>query len=159
MKIIFKKYLTINNMKSSKEKIISLLKNFFNEKDEILAVYVFGSFVDKEKYHDIDIAVLIKNDFNFYDTKKFPFGYESEINAKLIKLTRIKIDFVVLNKLPILFQKNIFKKNIIIIDRDKQGRINYENNIKKLFVDVEYIMKIKNIYLNRKLNNARLNIN
>ena len=62
---------------NNKINIEDTIRTFLKNKIEITFAYIFGSFVQKDQYHDIDIAVYLSDDFNKNDFKKFPYGYES----------------------------------------------------------------------------------
>lgn len=138
------------NKKDIEQKIKEYLFNY----DEILIAYLFGSFVNKEYFHDVDIAVYLKNDFNRNDFKKFPFGYESELSSNLSQLLKIKVDFIVLNNSEILFQQRVINNGKILFSKDDKYRIYYENHIRKIYLDLEPVRKIQNFYLNQKISNA-----
>ncbi|GBD91794.1 hypothetical protein BMS3Abin04_02526 [bacterium BMS3Abin04] len=137
-----------------KQEIKKIITEYLIKKDEILIAYIFGSFVHKNKFHDIDIAVYLKNDFNKNDLKKYPYGYESELISDLTKLVRSKIDFIVINNAGITIQHRIVNKGMLLFSKDEKFRISFENYIRKLYIDAENIRKIKRKYLVRKINNA-----
>jgi predicted nucleotidyltransferase len=138
------------NKKEIEQKITDYLFNY----DEILISYLFGSFVSKKYFHDIDIAVYLRNNFNKNDFKKYPFGYESEFSSNLSHLLKIKVDFLVLNDTEILFQQRVINNGKILFSKDDKFRIYYENHIRKLYIDLEPVRKIHNFYLNQKILNA-----
>ena len=137
--------------KKNKEKIIA---EYLIAKDEVLFAYIFGSFVDKDNYHDIDIAVYLKDDFDKNDFKKFPYGYESGAIADLFLLLRRDIDFVVMNCSEILIQKRIIDRGIRIFSKDERKRISYENYIRKLYIDSAHLRNIRRHYQSGKIINA-----
>lgn len=57
----------------------------------------------------------------------------------------------------LLSKKNIIKNNILIIDKNKSKRIEFENFVRKMFLDAESIRKIKRNILLKKLENALFN--
>lgn len=141
-------------MNNNKLGIIEKIRNFLFEKEEIIFAYIFGSFVNKEYYNDIDIAVYLDREFNKNDVTKFPYGYESNLISELSLLAREKIDFVVINNSDITLQQRIVNKGVIIFSKDEKKRISYENYIRKLYIDADNIRKIKRKYLVRKIINA-----
>ncbi|MGC8654494.1 MAG: type VII toxin-antitoxin system MntA family adenylyltransferase antitoxin [Candidatus Kryptoniota bacterium] len=134
-----------------KKHIEDKITNYLYQRDEVLLAYIFGSFVQRDNYHDIDIAVYLKNDFNKNDFKKFPYGYESGVIAELISLLRKNVDFVVMNNAEILIQKRIIDAGKLIISKDERTRIYYENHIRKLYIDMENLRKIRRHYLSAKI--------
>jgi len=141
-------------MKDSKENIIQLITNYLEKKEEIIYAYIFGSFVQRKFYHDVDIAVFIKPDFNYKDFDKYCYGYESEVIAKLEHIIREKVDFVIINKANLTIQKNILKTNILLFDKNKYQRVSFENSVRKKYIDAEKIRRIKKTYFSKKIENA-----
>lgn len=139
---------------NNKINIEDTIRTFLKNKIEITFAYIFGSFVQKDQYHDIDIAVYLSDDFNKNDFKKFPYGYESILISELTLLVREKIDFVVMNNADITLQQRIINKGTLLFSKDEHHRITYENRIRKLYLDSENIRRIKMKYLNKKILNA-----
>ena len=130
------------------------IKEFLFGRPEISFAYIFGSFVQREHYHDIDVAVYLSKDFNKFDMKKFPYGYESCLISELNLLVRKNIDLVVMNNAEIMIQQRIINKGILLFSKDEHIRISYENLIRKLYIDSENIRRIKRKYLNKKISDA-----
>ena len=127
---------------------------YLDKKEEILFAYIFGSFINKDDYHDIDVAVYLNENFDKNNTEKFPYGYESYMISELNLLTRKNIDFIVMNNANIIIQKKIITQGKLIFSKDERKRINYENYIRKIYIDTEVLRKIKRYYLSNKIINA-----
>jgi len=138
----------------NKEEIKNKIKDFLSVKPEISFAYIFGSFTEKEQFHDIDTAVYLDKDFDKNDLKKFPYGYESFLISELNLLIRKNIDIVVMNNAEITIQQRIVNKGILLFSKDEPMRIYYENLIRKLYIDAEPLRKIKRYYLSRNTGNA-----
>lgn len=139
---------------NNKEEIESKINRFLQSRPEISFAYIFGSFIQNENYHDIDIAVYLYKNFDKNDLKKFPYGYESSLISELTLLVRKKVDFIVMNNADITLQQRIINKGILIFSKDDHIRISYENFIRKLYIDSDNIRRIKRKYLNKKIVNA-----
>lgn len=139
---------------SNKLKIENLISDFLSDRTEINFAYIFGSFTRNENYHDIDVAVCLKKNFNKNDFDKFPYGYESILISELTLLVREKVDFVVMNNADITLQQRIINQGTLLFSKDNLYRIKYENLIRKLYIDSENIRRIKRKYLNQKILNA-----
>ena len=137
--------------KKHKERIIA---DYLKEKQEILFAYIFGSFVQKDNYHDIDIAVYLKDDFDKNDFSLYPYGYESGFISELNKLTRENIDFIVINDAPLTFQKKVIEQGEPLFCKNERIRIRFENYTRKLYIDLQYLQKIRRYYLSGKILNA-----
>lgn len=45
-------------------KISTIIKEELKDKEEIIAVYIFGSYLYNPDYEDIDVGILLKESFN-----------------------------------------------------------------------------------------------
>ncbi len=94
---------------SSKEKIIEVLKGYFEDKDEVLLAFLFGS-VSRVHYgvlSDIDVAVYLKNGVN-----------EIKIWCEIERLLKEEVDMLVLNQAnPILAWEAIKGIPLTVKDR------------------------------------------
>jgi len=142
----------ISFMVSDKIQIKNKIAEFLRERDEVIFAYIFGSFVGKEYYHDIDVAVYLSDNFNKDDLMEFPYGYESSLIAELMKLLHTdKIDLVILNNAPLLITNRIVNTGMLLFDKDKFNRISFENKSRKMFIDTENLRNIKTHYLVKKI--------
>jgi hypothetical protein len=136
----------------TKDEVINILKEYLSAKAEIFFAYIFGSFIIKDKYRDIDIAIYIDNKFDFQSPDKYRYGYEAEILGELSLLLRSdKIDLVILNKADLLLFHQVIKRSELIVDRNRSLRIDIENCIRKEYIDTEHLRKIKSHYLKKSL--------
>jgi predicted nucleotidyltransferase len=145
----------MGNLNTSKDQIISKTTNFLRNKEEIELSYIFGSFVNKDHYHDIDIAVYLNGEFNQINPLKYPYGYESSLIGELSLLLKENIDVIVMNYAGLLIQQRVVNKGILLFSRDERFRIRYENTIRKQYIDAAHLRNIKRYYLKKALDNAR----
>ncbi len=135
----------------NKEQIKNKIAEYLRNRKEIIFAYIFGSFVKKENYHDIDIAVFHSKNFEKDDLSSYPYGYESFLIGNLMKILHTNnIDLVVLNNAPLLITNRIINTGLLLFDKDKLLRINFENRNRKLFIDTENLRRIKTYYLSKK---------
>lgn len=136
-----------------KNKIKKKIYDYLISLDEISFAYLFGSFVEKEKYRIIDIAVYLKDDFNYKDFTKYPFGYQSAILGKLsLELKTDKIDLVILNEADILLFQKIITSGELLFERDKSLRVHVTNSIRKEYIDTIPYRNLKFKTIKKKLN-------
>ena len=102
---------------SLKRKIIEVITSTVNEKENILFVYIFGSFVHSETFSDIDIAIYVKGNT---DIKK-EFALENELESEL----KIPVDVRIINDAPISFVYNVLNDKILI-KRSEERRVGKE---------------------------------
>jgi len=117
-----------------KSKIINTIINLFSKKDEIISVYLFGSFL-KNYFSDIDIGILLKNIPT--DILSYEIGLENQLEDAI----GFNFDVRVLNKAPLSFYYNVIADGKVIIDKDPNFRIDLECKILKMYFDFDYYRK------------------
>ncbi|MCK8826566.1 nucleotidyltransferase domain-containing protein [Natroniella acetigena] len=98
------------------EEKLEHLKGYFKEEEDIIAVYLFGSYgTDRQtELSDIDFAILFKKD------KEINLMREMEIMAQISLILKVEdIDLVNLNKVPIHLQHEIIRTGDLIYERNK----------------------------------------
>ena len=112
-----------------------------NNQEDILFAYLFGSFVCKEKYRDIDIAIYTSNDADLMRL--------GELQTDLHLATRKKIDLTHLNNLilqnPALAHE-IVSAGILIVDKSPLTQ--------KHFKEKAFLSHFDNADLNRTMREA-----
>lgn len=97
---------------------------------EIMAAYIFGSFVGQDIFGDIDIGILLS-----VDELAQPLAYELNIENLLEKEIELPVDVRVLNGAPLSFQQNVIRKGLLIVDKDPNRRAAFEGNVRKQYFD------------------------
>lgn len=78
----------------SKE-LLPILKNYLSEREEVIAGYIFGSFLQCERYEDIDVGILLIESFkphHLYEIK-IQKEIEEKIKKKLMSLYKFILPF------------------------------------------------------------------
>ena len=126
------------------------IAGFAQAREEILAVYLFGSFLQKDHPHDIDIAVLLERPLT--DERKYPFGYSAAIATELISLLHTDaVDVVVLNNASPILMMQVLKTGGLLYSRDERARLEQEKRMRDTYIDTAPLRRIKEYYLRRKL--------
>ena len=116
--------------RSEKEKVIQIISShFFQQYDEIFAVYIFGSFISERHFSDIDIGIITAMDLSK------PLDFELKLENRLEKLIRYPVDVRILNLAPISFSQNVFRTGRVIIDKNPNMRADFEGRILKQYFD------------------------
>lgn len=76
---------------NNKEKIIKYIQEYFEQQEDILFAYLYGSFVNQDRYRDIDLAVYSKN------PELMKLG---SMRTDLVRHTNMENDLCFLNGLP-----------------------------------------------------------
>ena len=135
--------------KKTLEEIKEDLVQFFQNREEVLLLYLFGSCLRGKfgKNHDIDIAILV--DLKMYyvlDTKK-PYGYEAEMIAELIHhLKHPLVDLTLLNKATPLLAYEVIHGGTLLFSRSEDLRIEFEISSLKRHADTKHLREIKRMY-------------
>jgi len=119
-----------------KEKLVTEI-SFYLEKNfkEIVAVYLYGSFVTNLFFSDIDLGILTKNDF------ERTLNFELDLENKLEKIVKYSMDVRVLNRAPLSFSQNVIRQRKVILDKDPNLRADFEGQILKQYFDVAYFQR------------------
>lgn len=96
-----------------KEKIITVIKDFFSNRKEVVFAYLHGSFIEGEVFRDIDVAV--------YLSREEGTEYEISNSVKLESILRMPVDIKVLNNAPLAFKYHA-TRGLLIICRDDEQR-------------------------------------
>lgn len=118
--------------------LLNKLKKEFIKDDEIIFVYIFGSYATGKisSISDIDIAFYIKEGVDFFEKKLEILSIIEDT------LKTDEVDIVILNEISPSFFKEIFNKKILFVDKDKNKRIEFELRKLREFFDTERLRKI-----------------
>lgn len=117
--------------------IANAFREIFSEKKEIIASYLYGSFLYSEFYEDIDIGLLINNRF------KPNVMYEVKLAGKLENKFKDAfgifkpMDVRVLNGKSLRFLFSLLKNSKLIYSGDDLKRIQFEAKIMKEYLDIK----------------------
>ena len=129
--------------KVSKKAIEETIREVLKKHKEILFAYLHGSFVKKNTFHDIDVAVYLE---------KMPVSvleYELEMETELMKaLRKYTIDVRVLNGAPLSFKYNVIKDGIVLLVTDDDKRADFEEKTIVFYLD---FLPYRKLYLRETL--------
>lgn len=107
-------YFSFTNEK--REEIIEKIKEILLIEEDIIFAYLFGSFLDRLFFRDIDVGVYLRNiEKNKVLETEF---YLSEKIAKNCDLSLDLIDVKILNFAPNPFLNSVFKYGRLLFSRD-----------------------------------------
>ncbi len=92
--------------KTMKKDIINILKEILFSRNEIIAAFIYGSFLYTEDYNDIDVGVFTNCTFQGLEKSDYEFELEQLLSKKL---TSCIIDLRVLDDAPEKFLYNVFR--------------------------------------------------
>lgn len=103
-------------------KVQQLLKDYFNQREDIAFAFLFGSAAKSKvrKEGDVDIAIYFfpEKDIEWEDFNKTYKG-ESKIGLDLERLLKKEVDLVVLNRTRAVLADEIIRKGKPIVIKDR----------------------------------------
>ena len=136
------------------ESVKATLQPFFDDRPEVILVYLFGSFLRRPKgnFHDIDLALLVDHDqFEALDRAR-PYGYRASLGTDLAHTLRYDIiDVTILNFASPLLLKRIIRTGELIFCRAERNRIEFEISAFKRFADTANLRAIKRRYTKERI--------
>ena len=127
-----------------KEAVVKKISATLNrECEEIIAAYLFGSFVTEDSFSDIDLGVVTHME------PDSPLNYEFNLESKLESIIKYPMDIRILNQAPLSFCQNVIRNGRIVVDRDPNRRADFEGLILKEYFDFapfrrRYLSEVKN---------------
>jgi len=102
---------------------------------EMVAVYVFGSFVTDRPFSDIDIGILFK------ESNGKTLNTELDLESQIEKVIRYQMDVRILNTAPLSFVRNVIKNGRLIVDINTTFRSDFESLTAKKYFDFSRFRK------------------
>jgi predicted nucleotidyltransferase len=115
------------------------LIGILNKRSDVAFAYLFGSRANgyTHKNSDWDVAVFFSEPL-----KKLSLWPAFELEAELSRGVGETVQVIVLNnELSPVFGFEILKHGILLIDRDENLRIDFENRILRQYYDWQYFLK------------------
>jgi len=98
--------------KKEKAKIEKIIEEFFNQQKDVDAYIIFGSFVNRNYFRDIDIAIISKKGIS--DSKAEKIGSELELKIK------IPVDIKIFSKLPLKLKYQALKTGKLVLLKNRE---------------------------------------
>ncbi|MFH0992184.1 MAG: nucleotidyltransferase domain-containing protein [bacterium] len=102
------------DLSTEKQSLIVPLIEFLNNESDIIFCYLFGSFIEQERYHDIDLAIFAKQSV----LEENPL-YQFSLAQRCEKVLNFSVDISVLNYAPDHFVHHA-SRGILILNRDPE---------------------------------------
>ena len=114
---------------------IQKIKDYFNKRKEVAAVYLYGSQArgDATKTSDVDLAVLVTN-----RRKYRGFGIPQVVFAQdLSKITGRKVEVNDLDTVSVDFAHRVLTEGRLIISNNEKARIDFEEKVLRTYFDLK----------------------
>lgn len=105
-----------------KKVLLKVIKDVLDTHPDVIFAYLFGSFLESDRFRDVDIGIYIKQDNN-------PYAISSELKERISRNPEISgkfsadfFDIQILNEAPFYVIGRIMKEGFLIIDKDPDLR-------------------------------------
>jgi len=119
------------------EKIINIV---FNNRDEVLLCYLYGSYVsgNRSEFSDIDLGILLDS------TYKKHYLYQVDLSLEIEKEfgNKIEIDLCILNDATPRFLYNVIKRGRIIHSKDETFQHEFEIKVLYDYLEIKPLLDI-----------------
>lgn len=96
---------------------------------DVVAAYIFGSFVTADAFADVDVAILLM------PPPKKPLDLELAIEMELEDIVGYPVDVRLLNQAPLSFRWTVIHEGVVIVDRKPNFRADFEGITLRLYFD------------------------
>jgi len=117
-----------------KLKLLERLKGRLEGASEVVFAYVYGSFMERFSFRDLDVAIWIR------DSSK-AFYYTVDFSAKLEVEMGVPVDVQVLNEAPLPFKHYIFTRGRLLLSRDENLRLRLFDEVVRQYVDLKQLIE------------------
>jgi len=116
-----------------KERILLLerLASRLKADPEILFAYVYGSFIKREFFKDLDVAVWLKN-------LSKAFSYVVDFSARLEIELGVPVDVQVLNEAPLPFKFHVLTEGKLLCSEDEVFRVKLVDDVIRNYLDLKF---------------------
>jgi hypothetical protein len=125
----------------SRPGVIEKLEQFFAARPEVMLAYIYGSFLHREDWRDLDIAVWI--DEGLLDVGCDPFDHSLRLGAGLeafLGRPGIEVDLRPLNDAGLPFQYEVTGTGRLVKRRDEETRVLYEARVMTEYLDFKWLL-------------------
>lgn len=109
----------------------NLVSTVMKDKD-VLAVIIFGSFVRREKYSDIDVCLVLKRRVEPLETSKIKLKYLTNFPS---------LDIQIFHQLPLYIRIKVLKEGKVIFCKDEDLLYDVAFDTVREFEDYKHIYK------------------
>jgi predicted nucleotidyltransferase len=118
-----------------KGRLLNELKRTLENIESILFAYVYGSFIKRDFFRDIDVAVWI-------DKPEEAFRHEVDLSSNLEADFKIPVDVHVINEAPLPFKHAVFTWGRLLFSRDKEARIRIVDETIRQYADLRMLRSL-----------------
>ena len=120
------------------EKRLPSLVEAISKREDIMAIYLFGSRAANtaDDLSDIDIALLLT-------VNEISMEKELDLIGEITSiLVTDEVSLVILNKAPLVIKYGVLKESKVLYSADDRARLAFEENVRKQYFDFKYHLDI-----------------
>lgn len=111
-----------------KTQVVKKLESILSSIEGIVFAYLHGSFIERDLFRDIDVAVWIA------DPEK-AFEYAVDLSTRLEIRLGLPLDLQVLNEAPLPFKYHVLTRGRLLLSRDEKLRARIVDEVVRKYLD------------------------
>ncbi|MCD6248375.1 MAG: hypothetical protein J7J17_02880 [Hadesarchaea archaeon] len=115
---------------SEKLRIVDAVRGRLIGEEGIIFAYLHGSFVELNRFKDVDVGVWVKADED-------PFRYAVDLAAKVGGELGLPLDIHVLNDSPLPFKHRVLTEGVLLFSRDEGLRLRLVEETARRYMDLK----------------------
>ena len=115
-----------------RDNITPVLSQYLAARPEILFAYLFGSVVESDSFHDIDVAVYVRDALGIGDS----LDYALKMSVELERMLGISVDIVLMNMAADHLIHSI-SKGRVLVNHDDDARVDFITSSWSRYFDVQ----------------------
>lgn len=120
-----------------KERMVNEISRCLSGVEDLLLGYLYGSFLVRNDFNDIDIGLLVAGERTPYELFKYAMRIASDLERCITP--RYEVDLRVLNTAPVEFQYEVVKTGQVVFARDENVRVAFEADVLAKYLDLKYL--------------------
>jgi len=117
-----------------KSNIFTQLEELLKNEKRIQFAYLFGSFVEKLPFHDIDLSIWVNGLLD-----KDAISFSVELSGRLTRQMNYPVDIRILNFAPVPFRFEVVRGKRIYV-RDEQTHSEFLEDTMRRYLDIQPIL-------------------
>jgi len=118
-----------------KEQMIKEISRCLSGFEDLLLGYLYGSFLVRNDFHDIDIGILLSRERKPYELFKYSMTIASDLERCITP--RFDVDLRILNNAPVEFQYEVVRTGKVVFARVEGLRIAFEDDVMAKYLDLK----------------------
>ena len=105
-----------------KEIIIEIIKSHLSDKNDIIFAYLHGSFAERGRFRDIDLAIFLRKPGREIEI-------ESDFSYELTEKTGYPVEVRIMNNASVAFQMAVLRKGRLLLSIEDDVRTDFIENV------------------------------